>query len=559
MAVKAGDPGTMAQAAHEPKEIGTPGDSGGLPIALRREGLFKRVLPFAFTALVVFGSVPLDSSPHDRPGYAWIALGLLMVIVISAGTIRWERLPHWSGISLPLGYIVVVMLLRDAEGGAVSGVITLYFLPLLWVALYGNRPELIAVVVGIMVATTGPILMLGEPRYPPIEWRRVVVFIVICSFVGVTVQRLVEQTRQQVLTEQRIQGVLRESRALLRGIMDNTPAVIYTKDLEGRYLFGNSEFKKIYGVTNQDIRGRRDDEFFDADTAAERHAVDMEVLHSRSLVDFEEGGAGAAKDRSYLSVKFPVLDPYGEILGMCDVSIDVTDRKRAQIEANRAKDEFFSLVSHELRTPLTSIAGYVEELLTEEDGELNDIQKRFALVIKRNSDRLRRLVGDLLFVAQADAGGITMAESDVDLMAVVSGAIEAARPHAASKSIELSLDTSPLPPLKGDAGRLGQLLDNLVSNAIKYTPPGGDVRVRLFAAGGAVSIEVSDTGMGIAPEEQAQMFQRFVRTRSAREQQIQGVGLGLVIAKAIAEGHGGTIGFTSREGEGTTFTVRLPC
>jgi signal transduction histidine kinase len=227
-------------------------------------------------------------------------------------------------------------------------------------------------------------------------------------------------------------------------------------------------------------------------------------------------------------------------------------------ELDRLKDEFLSLVSHELRTPLTSIRGYLDLVLDEEAGELSPEQRRFLEAVERNSGRLLRLVGDLLFVAQADAGRLSLEQAKVDVVGLASECVEGAQPAAKEKAIVLSLSAEPVPALVGDRGRLAQVLDNLVSNALKFTPEGGTVSVRTSTDGEHVSIEVADTGIGISLEDQPRLFERFFRSPAAAEQAIPGTGLGLAIVKAIVEAHGGRITVSSAEGIGTTFRLELP-
>jgi signal transduction histidine kinase len=236
----------------------------------------------------------------------------------------------------------------------------------------------------------------------------------------------------------------------------------------------------------------------------------------------------------------------------------LTEQNKRLRELDRLKDEFLSLVSHELRTPLTSIRGYLDLVLDEEAGELNAEQRRFLKAVERNSGRLLRLVGDLLFVAQADAGRLTLEQAQVDVAAVAADCVEAARPAADQKSIELTLSAAPVPALVGDRGRLAQVLDNLVSNALKFTPEGGSVEVRTSSANGHVVLDVADSGIGITAAEQPRLFERFFRAASATEQAIPGTGLGLAIVKAIVEAHGGHITVDSAPNEGTTFRIELP-
>ena len=220
------------------------------------------------------------------------------------------------------------------------------------------------------------------------------------------------------------------------------------------------------------------------------------------------------------------------------------------------KDEFISLVSHELRTPLTSIRGYVE--LLQDDVRLTDEQRRFLGIVDRNAGRLLDLVSDLLFLAQVDAGQMTFELQPVDLEAIVLECVESSVPASAAKRIELRAHTERLPELEGDPARLAQVLDNVVSNALKFTPEGGRVDVRLAAVGGSAVIEVQDTGHGLAQDEQDHLFERFFRSSRAAENAIPGTGLGLAIAKTIVERHGGRIALESRMDAGTTVRVELP-
>jgi signal transduction histidine kinase len=234
----------------------------------------------------------------------------------------------------------------------------------------------------------------------------------------------------------------------------------------------------------------------------------------------------------------------------------LTEQNDRLRELDRMKDEFVSLVSHELRTPLTSIRGYLELLL--DDATLTDQHRRFLAVVDRNSERLLDLVSDLLLLAQIEAGKLDFTLAQVDLDDVVNECIETSSPTAERLGIELAAHTAPVPSLHADRARLAQVLDNLVSNALKFTPEGGSVDVRLSADDGTAVIEVEDTGHGIAADEQEHLFERFFRSTRATEQAIPGSGLGLAISKAIVERHGGKIELESSESVGTTVRVRLP-
>jgi signal transduction histidine kinase len=227
------------------------------------------------------------------------------------------------------------------------------------------------------------------------------------------------------------------------------------------------------------------------------------------------------------------------------------------LELDRLKDEFVALVSHELRTPLTSIRGYLELMIEQEAAEFTDEQNRYLGVVDRNSERLLRLVDDLLFIAHAEAGKLDLRIDALEIADVLDAAVQAAQPAARAKGISLALSLEGRASLAGDRARLGQLLDNLLSNAIKFTPPGGKVTVSSRLENGVVRLEVADDGPGMSEPESARLFERFYRTNSATRQAIPGTGLGLSIARAIVEAHGGTISCESAMGVGTTFIVTL--
>ena len=228
------------------------------------------------------------------------------------------------------------------------------------------------------------------------------------------------------------------------------------------------------------------------------------------------------------------------------------------LQLDRLKDDFVASVSHELRTPLTSIRGYLELVLLEEAGKLQPEQRECLEIAERNGERLLHLVDDLLFVAQGNAGRLEFTFAETDLRTLAVETVESARPMAEDRGITLTSRIGNVEPAMVDRIRIAQLLDNLLSNALKFTPQGGKVRVRVAAGAGVAVLEVGDTGTGISAEDQQRLFERFYRSESTKRRAVPGTGLGLSIAKAIAEAHGGTITVTSAVGEGTLFRVELP-
>ena len=205
-------------------------------------------------------------------------------------------------------------------------------------------------------------------------------------------------------------------------------------------------------------------------------------------------------------------------------------------ELDRMKDQFVSSVSHELRSPLTSIVGYIELLLDGEVGDLDEEQRRFLDVVDRNCDRLTTLVDDILFIARVDAGRLSLDLQPVDFAELAAAAVESAGPVARKEGIDLRLDVEPgMPTLAADPTRMTQLLDNLISNAVKFTPKGGTVTVAVAKRDDFVQLEVRDTGVGIPRDELARLFDRFFRASTAAV--AAGTGLGLSIVKSIVDAH----------------------
>jgi signal transduction histidine kinase len=240
-----------------------------------------------------------------------------------------------------------------------------------------------------------------------------------------------------------------------------------------------------------------------------------------------------------------------------DAGVELTSQNERLRELDALKDQFISVVSHELRTPLTAIRGYLEIVLGEEPGPLNDEQRRFLEIADFSSEQLLRVVGDLLLIGNVEAGHLALEIGEVDLTGMIEACIVAAKPDADAKNISLRLASCELPFVAADRGRLTQALGNIISNAIKFTAE-GSVHVTVHDEDGRAVIEVTDTGTGVPEAELDHLFVPFFRASTATRQAIPGTGLGLSIAKEIVEAHGGTIAVESEEGVGTTFLVELP-
>jgi len=223
------------------------------------------------------------------------------------------------------------------------------------------------------------------------------------------------------------------------------------------------------------------------------------------------------------------------------------------------KSDFMATMSHELRTPLTSIIGYSDMLLSGMAGKLDDKQTNFVTSILNNGESLLNLINDILDLTKIEAGRLELRREAVDLRAALLGVLPVIKPKAAEKRIKVStfLPTD-LPPVDADPNKLDQILLNLLSNAIKYTHDNGSVSVEARRQDGMAEIWVTDTGIGIAREDQERIFQRFTQIDSSATRSQGGTGLGLAIAKELVELHGGTIRLQSKLGSGSSFIFTVP-
>ncbi len=251
----------------------------------------------------------------------------------------------------------------------------------------------------------------------------------------------------------------------------------------------------------------------------------------------------------------PVLSQRGSFLGVVTILRDITK----EVEADRAKSEFVSNVSHELRTPMTAIKGYGDLLHAGAVGPLNDEQKRFLQIIKNNADRLTALINDLLDISRVDTGRVRFEPKLMQIGDVIADVVNALSIPAENKGQTLTYEiVGGLPKVIGDMDRLNQVVTNLVGNAIRYTPEGGKIEVRAYPVECAVRVDVTDSGIGIAPDDLAHIFERFYRADHPLVQEAAGTGLGLSISRMFVEMHGGRVWVESELGKGSTFTFILP-
>ena len=348
---------------------------------------------------------------------------------------------------------------------------------------------------------------------------------------------------------------LQSTSALQQALVDSTVDGICLTDVAGNIVLANAPLQRFAVELGLPFHGTVAERLLalaDRTTEPARFATRMRDL-GRDLQPSEDEFELADSGRVFRGYTAPIARPDGTVVGRIWTLRDVTADRRLE----RLRDAFVAAVSHELRTPLTSMSGFLE-LLADEEHALGPAGRKYVDVIRRSNARLCGAVEDLLLVAEIEAERLELRREPTDLAELATAAVEAALPAATDNGIELSLDVEGRLPLEADAERLRQVLDNLVSNALKFTPVGGAVTLSARNGDGPLRVEVADTGIGIPQDELGQVFSRFYRASTATRRAIPGTGVGLVIARAIVEAHGGTISLESTEGAGTRVTVALP-
>ncbi len=398
--------------------------------------------------------------------------------------------------------------------------------------------------------------------------------------------------KEDITEQKRATEALQQSEYRMAEILDSVEAYIYIKGTDYRYQYANRRVCELFGQPREAIVGQGDEAFFDAPTVARILENDREVIVGGTRVTAEEVNTAAdgRLTRAYWSVKIPLHDAQGQVSALCGISTDITERKQAEAElvkyrdqlehlvaertaelaqardqaesANRAKSAFLANMSHEIRTPMNAIIG-MTHLLLRDTGEARS-KDRLTKVLQA-AEHLLHIINDILDLSKIEAGRVLLDEVDFapgDLVARVLDLLE----HSASrKQIRLRSEVDRDVPncLRGDAARIEQALINFVGNAIKFSEQ-GEVRVRVSVdsadgAGVCLRLTVSDQGIGISQAALPGLFEPFVQADGSTTRRYGGTGLGLAINRRLAELMGGQVGVDSVEGQGSQFwmTVRL--
>lgn len=343
--------------------------------------------------------------------------------------------------------------------------------------------------------------------------------------------------------------------------MNNSPAIAWAKDADGRLVYLNPAYERQLGVRLEDWRGKTDFELWPPEIARVFRDNDLAVLHHKRAVEvIEESRDPDGRVREWLSCKFPFMDATGAWF-VGGVGLDLTDRLHAERELRQAderKSEFLAMLSHELRNPLAPITSSV--FVLEHTAPGSEQARRAQAIIKRQVEHVTRLVDDLLDATRIARGKIELERERLDLVDLVQRTV--ADHHDVFEKSGIALDLSaPQSPiwLSGDATRLAQVLGNLLGNAVKFTERGGRVSIDLSKSDDIAVLQVRDDGIGIVPDVLPLIFKPFGQAAQGLDRRRSGLGLGLAVAKGLVELHHGSIEAASEgPGRGARFTIRLP-
>ncbi|MFF2031785.1 sensor histidine kinase [Arthrobacter sp. NPDC058192] len=530
-------------------------------------------LPFALVMTTV-----VAVSPAAWPGMLASelcrgAVGLLALALAACVLVPWQRLGPVAPLLIPVLDLALIGFARDSGVAGLPDLGVLSVLPVVWISA-----SLLSAAASLSLSFLGPLLAGLVPLLLADRVERTLAGIadaVLLSLMMLAVSLAVRWARSRLRHEQeRIQSKESELQVLLAGsrererllhtILDTVNVGIVAIDADGRRLLTNSWQSALEDAAAAARRPAEPGEPSEPGEQAEPLLTGQDrttplpaertplrrALSGESFADYLVCFGEAAEGRVVSTGALPLKDEAGEFRGAVVVFNEVTDL----VDALAAKDDVVSTVSHEFRTPLTSIIGNLDLVLSDNEGLACPAVRRVE-VAQRNAERLLALVSDLLMSASS---AVHVHLRRTDLAGLVEASLGSAQAHAQASSISLAMDVpSPL-WVHADPLRIGQALDNLVSNAIKYSPAGGSVRVSATTGDGRVRLHVEDTGMGMTAADAGRVFTRFFRSQAVREGSIPGAGLGLSITKAIVERHGGSISCRTLPGQGSTFTVELP-
>ncbi|QDG89169.1 cell wall metabolism sensor histidine kinase WalK [Pseudarthrobacter sp. NIBRBAC000502770] len=533
--------------------------------------IFRRLGPRAqvvlcqlpLTVVVAVIALITPSAWPSLLGSPWYGAGVALhgLLFLACFLVPWERLPHRPYLLVPVLDFLAIGLMRNGAAPLLPGLAVLAVFPVIWLSASGMLAR-----TSLVLSFLGPFFIMAPtaighlPAVTASDLTTVVLFPVMMLAVSLAIRfasvNLRLQQRELAEKDRELRNLLaasREREKLLETVLDATDVGIAAVDSSGHFLVSNSRQRNFRRATGADdaIPGQGHQLIFGQDRRTllppDRRPISR-AMAGESFADYLVWAGEGPDQRAVSTAARPLVSEDGRLTGAVVVYTDVT----GWVESLAANQDLISNVSHEFKNPLNSIIGNVDLVLEEADSLPPHLAQRL-LVVQRNAERLLELVADLTATT-----ALNVHPKRTDLASLVETSLSSALASAQRSHVEIAADVpSPLWAY-ADPLRIGQVLDNLVSNAIKYSPDGGRISISATTDPQWVRLSVSDTGMGISDDDAAKVFNRFFRTESAQKAAIPGAGLGLSITRMIVERHGGSIMCESGEGQGSTFTVTLP-
>ncbi|WP_136609339.1 ATP-binding protein [Sinomonas albida] len=514
-------------------------------------------LPFNVMLLLVCAIAAIaDASVFTDPGFL-IGQGIALVILILSFALPWDRLPYGLFLVLPILDFVPIGILHYSNADSLRGLNLLAVLPIMWLAGSGFRPRIMVPIGGLasLLIVWVPHFIDGTATPRTLAAEVLIPFMLFSIGIGTSVMTLSAMAQQE-----RVEELLRRSETrerLLDTVLETVDVGVLVLDEEGQSAFMNAKQRQLYvAALPEGVPTDREEALLVFREGSEDPVPPDERVLRRAkageTVEHEVFRLGRGAEARTVSISArPFDDAAGQRAGTVLASADVTD----VVAAVHARDKFLAAMSHEFRTPLTNILGYAELLQDEET--LSPAARSDLQIMTRNARHLNHMVDGILAAALTgdEAAAIRL---PLDLSELVRQAGDSSGPEAAGRAIMLNVSTDGPLPVLGDRTGLVRVLDNLVSNALKYSASGTTVTLTAAAEGRWAVCTVRDQGFGIAAEDLKRVFTRFQRSDAAVRSGVPGTGLGLALAKEVAERHDGELECTSEVGVGSVFTLRLP-
>lgn len=532
--------------------------TGRRQLSTRTRSIWLRQLTLAAVVVVLAAVVAsLDPVAFVAPN---LLVGIGTVISVTAATlfVPWARVPPSLVAAVPFADIIGIGVM--AYGGDLR-ISYLWVFPVAWIAAHYT--------IGWMIAALGAVaaIMLIDAIAHDGTNLSIVRFVIVLlslTFIGITIFSTARQTGafKKLLRRQarRLQHTLDRVSAQERRVtqtLNGLDLAVARVSAEGELLSANDAFIALYGRDRDnptdpglsvEYASFRGEALRDGNRTLTRAARGEQLTDERVWL-YDTAGQWHTLD---ITTR-PLAAAEDEVPSALFVAQDVTELMRAQ----RRRDDLAAVISHELRNPLTAIIGHVDLIM--DDGQLSQRDRDRLDVVDRAGERMLKLISSLLSAPpDRESEQAEPARDRVDVRPLLEASVESFLPAAAARGVHITIDAPEPVSIEADTFRLRQVLDNLVSNAIKYTPREGSVVVSGVVLDDVAELSIADTGMGISEDDSARIFDDYFRTETARASGIPGTGLGMGIVREIVESHRGTIDLTSVLGVGTTVTARIP-